>query len=221
MNVLLFGASGMIGQGALRECLLDPEVANVLSVGRSGTGKQHPKLTKIIHNDLLDLAAIEEQLSGYDACIFCLGVSSAGMSEEKYRAITYDITMSIARTLVKLNPQMTFLYVTGMGTDSTEQGRSMWARVKGKTENDLLKMPFKGAYMFRPGAILPKHGVKSKTKLYQFFYVILKPLYPLMERMKSVTTSDNLAWAMVKVAKHGHDKAIIDSEEINRIALNR
>ncbi|MGO4538524.1 NAD-dependent epimerase/dehydratase family protein [Paenibacillus sp. 2TAB19] len=221
MNVLLFGASGMVGQGALRECLLDPEVTNVLSVGRSGTGKQHPKLTEIIHKDLLDLAAIEDQLTGYDACIFCLGVSSAGMSEEKYRAITYDITMSVARTLVKLNPQMTFLYVTGTGTDSTEQGRSMWARVKGKTENDLLKIPFKGAYMFRPGAILPKHGVKSKTKLYQFFYVILKPLYPLMERMKSVTTSDNLAWAMVKVAKHGHGKAIIDSEEINRIAAVR
>ncbi|MDQ0114073.1 NAD-dependent epimerase/dehydratase family protein [Paenibacillus harenae] len=217
MNVLLFGATGMVGQAVLRECLLDPEVQSVLSVGRSAIGRQHAKLKEITHANLMDLTAIEHRLTDYDACIFCLGVSSAGMSEEKYRSITYGITMHVAGTLAKLNPQLTFLYVTGMGTDSTEHGSSMWARVKGKTENDLLKLPFKGAYMFRPGAILPKHGVKSKTKLYHFFYVVLKPFYPLMERMKTVTTSDSLARAMIKVAKHGYSKEIIDSAEINRI----
>ncbi|AZN42375.1 NAD-dependent epimerase/dehydratase family protein [Paenibacillus albus] len=219
MKILLFGATGMVGQSVLRECLLDSEVEQVLAVGRSGTGKSHPKLAEIVHSNLLNLSSIEPQLTDYDACLFCLGVSSAGMSEEKYRAVTYDLTLSVAHTLVRLNPHMTFIYVTGSGTDSTEQGRSMWARVKGKTENDLLKLPFKGAYMFRPGAILPKYGVRSKTGWYQLFYTLLRPLYPLLERgfKNAVTTSDQLGRAMVKVAKHGYSKPHIESRDINHI----
>lgn len=219
MNVLLFGATGMVGQSVLRECLLDPEVEQVLAIGRSKTDKTHPKLTEFVHANLLDLSAIEPQLMGFDACLFCLGVSSAGMTEEKYRSITYDITLSVARTLARLNPDMTFIYVTGTGTDSTEQGRSMWARVKGKTENDLLKLPFKGAFMFRPAAILPKHGVRSKTGWYQLIYNMMRPLYPLLERgfRNSVTTSDQLGRAMLKVAKHGYTKPHIESRDINQI----
>ncbi len=150
MRVIIFGATGMVGQGVLRECLIDPGVARVLVIGRSPTGVHDAKLTEIIHDDFLNYSAIEARLTGFDACFFCLGVSSIGMSEERHRHLTYDLTLAAATTLARLNPQMTFTYVTGAGTDSTEQGSRMWARVKGKTENDLLKLPFKGAYMFRP-----------------------------------------------------------------------
>ena len=163
MKVILFGATGMVGQGVLRECLLDPGVERVLAVGRSPTGQQHAKLRELLHEHFLDFSNVEAELTGYDACFFCLGVSSVGMDAERYRHLTYDITLAAASTLAKLNPGMTFIYVTGRGTDSTEQGRLMWARVKGKTENDLLKLPFKAAYMFRPAGIQPLHGVRSKT----------------------------------------------------------
>ena len=155
----------MVGQGVLRECLLNPDVQSVFSIGRTLTGQSHPKLRELIHKDFFDFSVIENQLSGYDACFFCLGVSSADMTQEAYRRVTYDITLAAARVLARLNPDITFIYVSGMGTDSSEHGRSMWARVKGKTENDLLRLPFKAAYMFRPEAIVPLHGVKSKTTL--------------------------------------------------------
>ena len=154
----------MVGQGVLRECLLDADVEQVLAIGRSGTGQQHPKLKEIVQSDLFDLSPIESRLAGFDACFFCLGVSAAGMSEQDYRRLTYDLTMSVAKTLVRLNPGMTFVYVSGAGTDSSERSRMMWARIKGKTENDLLKMPFRAAYMFRPGYIQPLHGIRTKTK---------------------------------------------------------
>lgn len=161
---------------------------------------------------------MEGDLTGFDACFFCLGVSSAGMSEEKYTAITYDLTLSVANTLVRLNPNMTFTYVTGTGTDSSERGRSMWARVKGKTENDLLKLPFKAAYMFRPGGILPLHGVRSKTKFYQAVYTIMKPFYPMLEKWfpNSVTTSEKVGRAMIQIAINGYSKPIIESTDMNR-----
>ena len=181
MKVILFGASGMVGQGVLRECLLDPEVTAVLSIVRSSTGQQHPKLREIVHKDFFDFSSIESELSGFDACFFCLGVSSAGMSEENYRRITYDITLAAAQTLVKLNPNMTFIYVSGAGTDSSERGRMMWARVKGQTENALLRLPFKAAYMFRPAVIVPLHGIKSRTRLYRVSYAVLGPLLPLLK----------------------------------------
>ena len=160
----------MVGQGVLRECLLDPDVQQILSIVRTPSDQHHAKLRELVHNDFFDYSAIEPELTGYDACFFSLGVSSAGMDEAKYTHLTYDLTLAAATTLAHLNPNMTFLYVSGAGTDSTERGRSMWARVKGKTENDILKLPFHAAYMFRPGAIQPMHGIRSKTRLYQTFY---------------------------------------------------
>lgn len=208
----------MVGQSVLRECLLDTRIKRVVTIGRNATGQQHPKLRELVHANLLDLSALEGELSSFDACFFCLGVSSAGMSEEKYTAITYDLTMSVAQTLVRLNPAMTFTYVTGTGTDSSERGRSMWARVKGKTENDLLKLPFQAAYMFRPGGILPLHGVRSKTKLYQAVYTVMKPFYPMLEKWfpNSVTTSEKVGRAMIETAINGYPQPIIESTDINR-----
>src|SRR5579863_3143827 len=153
MNVILFGATGMVGQGVLRECVLDPSVQTVLSVGRSATGQKDQKLRELVHQDFLNFSAIEKELSGFDACFFCLGVTSVGMTEENYYRITYGFTLAAAQTLARLNPGMTFIYVSGMGTDSSEHGRTMWARVKGRTENALLRLPFHAAYMFRPGVI--------------------------------------------------------------------
>src|SRR5580658_6218149 len=176
MNVLLFGATRMVGQGVLRECLLDPDVQQVRIVGRTPTGVQHPKLRETIHRDLWDYSEIEADLSGFEACLFVLGVSSASMKAEAYEHITYGITMAAAETLCRLNPGMKFLYVSGAGTDSTERGKSMWARVKGKTENALLRLPFAAAYMFRPGLIQPLHGIRPKATFYRAFYSILKPL---------------------------------------------
>jgi uncharacterized protein YbjT (DUF2867 family) len=217
MNVVLFGATGMVGQGVLRECLLDPEVRSVLSIGRSATGQQHPKLRELVHTDFLNYSSIENQLSGFDACFFCLGVSSAGMPEDRYKKLTYDITLAAARTLARLNPAMTFIYVSGMGTDSSERGRSMWARVKGKTENDLLRLPFKAAYMIRPAVIVPLDGIKSKTKVYQLFYSVLGPLLPLLNGRfpKYVTTTRQLGRAMIKVARYGAPKPVLENVDIN------
>jgi uncharacterized protein YbjT (DUF2867 family) len=221
VNVILFGATGMVGQGVLRKCLLDPEVKSVLSIGRGTTGQQNSKLRELVHDNFLDFSAIEKELAGFDACFFCLGVSSAGMTEENYRRVTYDFTMAAARTLAKLNPGMTFIYVSGTGTDSTGQGRTMWARVKGKTENDLLKLPFHAAYMFRPAAIVPLHGIRSKTKLYQFFYSALGPLLPWMYRRfpKYVTTTEQLGRAMLFVAKHGAPRPVLENSDINDVSV--
>jgi uncharacterized protein YbjT (DUF2867 family) len=217
MNVILFGATGMVGQGVLRECLLDPDVHQILSVVRTPTQQQHPKLRELVHTDFFDYSAIESQLTGFDACLFSLGVSSAGMDEAKYKHLTYDLTLAAATTLARLNPSMTFLYVSGASTDSTERGRSMWARVKGKTENDLLKLPFHAAYMFRPGVIQPLHGIRSKTKLYQTVYTILNPILPLLKSVfpQYVTTTEELGRAMLRVAKHGYPQPILETKDIN------
>jgi uncharacterized protein YbjT (DUF2867 family) len=219
MKVILFGATGMVGQGVLRECLLDPGVERVLAVARSATGQRHPKLHEIICGNFVDYSAIEPQLTGYDACFFCLGVSSVGMSEERYRHLTYDITMAAATTLSRLNPGMVFTYVTGRGTDSTERGSLMWARIKGKTENDLLKLPFKAAYMFRPAGIQPLHGVRSKTAWVQAIYVATSPLLTLLTRVapQYMTTSEQLGRAMIKVTRDGYPKPVLESEDINRL----
>jgi uncharacterized protein YbjT (DUF2867 family) len=218
MKVLLFGATGMVGQGVLRECLLDADVDGVVSIGRGVTGQQHPKLRELLHADFLDFSAIEDQLSGFDACFFCLGVSSAGMSEEQYTRVTYGFTIAAARVLAKLNPNMTFIYVSGMGTDSSEHGRSMWARVKGKTEKELLRMPFRAAYMFRPGAIVALHGIQSRTMLYRVLYIPLGPLLPLLYKLfpKYVTTTEQIGRAMLKVAKNGWPKRVLETADINQ-----
>lgn len=209
----------MVGQGVLRECLLDPDVQEVLSIGRSMTGQRHEKLRELVHKDFFDFSAAESQLSGLDACFFCLGVSSAGMTEANYRRVTYGLTLAAAQTLVKLNPGMTFIYVSGAGTDSTEHGRSMWARVKGQTENALLRLPFKAAYMFRPGGIAPLHGVRSKTKLYRIIYIAAGPLLGVLYKWwpKYVTTTEQLGRAMIKIAKEGSPKSVLESADINNI----
>jgi uncharacterized protein YbjT (DUF2867 family) len=219
MKVILFGATGMVGQGVLRECLLDADVTDVLVVGRSPTGQQNPKLREIRHDNFMDFSAIESELTGFDACFFCLGVSSVGMDEARYRHLTYDITIATATVLAKLNPSVVFIYVTGQGTDSTEQGRLMWARVKGKTENDLLKLPFKAAYMFRPAGIQPLHGIRSKTAWYQAIYVVAAPLLTLLNRVapKYMTTTEQIDRAMIKVARNGYPKPVLESEDINGV----
>jgi uncharacterized protein YbjT (DUF2867 family) len=220
MDILLFGASGMVGLGALRECLVDPEVGRVVTVGRTVSGRHDPKLREIVHADLLDYSAIESELSGFDACFFCLGVSSAGMTEAHYRRVTYDITLAAANALVRLNPQMTFIYISGAGTDGTGAGRSMWARVKGQTENALLALPFEAAYMLRPAAIQPSHGVKSKTRSYRILYSITAPLLPALRAMfpNYVTTTELLGRVMISLAKHGAEKAILEAGDISRLA---
>ena len=209
----------MVGQGVLRECLLDPEVHQILSIVRTPSGQHHEKLRELVHANFFDYSGIESDLTGFDACLFSLGVSSAGMDEAKYKHLTYDLTLAAAATLARLNPNMTFLYVSGAGTDSSEHGRSMWARVKGKTENDLLKLPFRAAYMFRPGAIQPMHGIRSKTKLYQTFYTVLKPVMPLLKSVfpKYITTTEQLGRAMLKVAKNGYPKPILETKDIDSL----
>lgn len=219
MKVILLGATGMVGQGVLRECLLDPEVERVLVIGRRATGQEHEKLHEIVLSDLFDLSAMEGRLSGYDACFFCLGVSAVGMKEESYRRVTYDLTISVARILARLNPGMTFIYVSGANTDSTERGRMMWARVKGKTENALLQVPFKAVYMFRPGYIQPLHGVRTKTKWYGAVYAMMGPLYPVWKLLfpKYVTTTECVGRAMLNVAKQGAPKSVLENQDINSI----
>lgn len=218
MKVILFGATGMVGQGVLRECLLDPGVERVVSIGRSATGQQHPKLREIVHADLTDFSAIEPEMAGFDACFFCLGVTSAGMTEEAYHRVTYDIAVATAETLVRLNTGMTFVFVSGAGTDSSEKGRTMWARVKGKTENAIARLPFKATYMFRPAFIRPLHGIQSRTKMYRIFYVIFRPFLPLLNAFpKYSTTTEQLGRAMLGVVRRGYPTRILESSDINKV----
>lgn len=220
MKVIVFGATGMVGGGVLRECLLASDVEAVLTVGRKATGLHHEKLHEIVCENLFDLTAVLGELSGYDACFYCLGVSSVGMKESEYRRISYEMTLAVAEVLVKVNPAMMFVYVTGAGADSSEKGRVMWARVKGAAENRLLQMPFRGAYMFRPAAIQPLHGIRSKTPLYQFFYDVLGPLLTLGRRWfpRYVTTTEEVGKAMLAVSRRNGGRGVLENVEINEIA---
>ena len=220
MNILIFGATGMVGQGVLRECLLAQDVAAVLTIGRTVTGTKNPKLREIAHADLWNYASIGKDLSGFDACFFCLGVTSAGMTEADYERITYGITLAAAETLARLNPQMTFVYGSAVGADSTERGSVMWARVRGKTENVLLRLPFKASFMFRPGIIQPLHGIQSKTGSYRILYTLTKPLLPLLRWAFPgyVLTTERIGRAMLNVARSGASKKILESRDINAIA---
>jgi uncharacterized protein YbjT (DUF2867 family) len=217
MKVLVFGATGMVGQGVLRECLLDPEVEAVVTVGRSPLGMDNPKLHQIVHADLLEYSAIESKLTGLDACFFCLGVASTGMKESDYERLTYGFTLAAAETLSRLNPNMTFIYVSGSGTDSSEKGRMMWARVKGKTENALLRLPLR-AYMFRPGFIEPLDGIRSRTPSYRIFYIIAKPLLPLLRwaMPNQVLSTRDIGRAMLAVARKGYSKTVLETADIRR-----
>jgi uncharacterized protein YbjT (DUF2867 family) len=216
IKVIITGVTGMVGEGVLHECLLHPDVESVLMINRKPCGVKHEKLIEIINKDFLDLSLIEDQLVGYDACYFCAGVSSVGKKEDEYKRITYDLTLNFAKTLLKLNPGMTFCYVSGVGTDSTEKGRSMWARVKGKTENDLLKLPFKSAFMFRPGYIQPIKGLKNTYKMYK----VLAPFYPIIKLLlsKYATTLKELGLAMINVTLYGSDKKILECKDIVKLS---
>lgn len=217
MKVILTGATGMVGQGVLRECLRDPGVERVLLLGRSPSGVSHDKVEEIVQPDLYDLAPIADRLAGWDACFFCLGVSSAGMSEADYRKVSYDMTLALATVLVERSPGCVFVYVSGAGTDSTAKGRTMWARVKGETENALLSMPFKGAYMFRPGFIEPRAGERPRSRVYSTMYTIMRPLFPVLRRLGPglATTTERLGRAMLKVVRDGHETRIVESRDIN------
>ena len=223
MNVVLFGATGMVGAGTLLECLADPRVASVLVVTRSPTGRSHPKLHEVLHADFFNYDTLRDRFAACDACFFCLGASSIGMSEAAYTLVTYDLTIAAARALVAANPRMTFCFVSGVGTDSTERGSTMWARVKGKTENALLALGFKAAFMFRPGYIQPIGDVQSKTGWVQTAYDIARPLYPLIHRLlpNNATTTANLGRAMIQVAVTGYPKSVLYSADFNRLAAAR
>jgi len=214
INAIILGATGMVGEGVLHECLKHPDIESVLVINRRSCGVNHGKLKEIIHKDFLDLSPIENELAGYNASYFCMGVSSIGKKEEEYTRLTYDLTMHVANTLVKLNPEMTFCYISGAGTDSTEKGRSMWARVKGKTENDLLKLPFKASYMFRPGYIQPTKGLKNTYK----FYKVVAPFYPLIKFLfsNSVCTLEEIGLSMINITLYGSDKQILECKDIVR-----
>ncbi len=212
IKAIITGATGMVGEGVLHECLLHPDVESVLVINRKPCGVNHEKLKEIIHQDFFDLSQIENHLSGYSACYFCAGVSSVGKKEDEYKRITYDLTLNFANTLLKLNHNLTYCYVSGVGTDSTEKGRSMWARVKGKTENDLLKLPFKAAFMFRPGYIQPTGGLKSTYKVYKIF----APFYPLIKLLfsKYATTLKEIGLTMINVTLYGSDKKVLECRDI-------
>ena len=207
----------MVGAGALLECLADPRVESVLVISRSPTGRTHPKLREVIHPDFFTYDALRADFATSDACFFCLGVSSVGLSEAAYTRLTYDLTLAAARAMVAVNPRLTFCYITGTGTDSSEQGRTMWARVKGRTENALLALPFKAAFMFRPAFIQPVKGVRSKTRWYQAVYTIIAPLSPILLRLfpQFTTTTARLGRALIQVAAVGYSKPILYSRDIN------
>ena len=215
MKVIVTGATGMVGKGVLIECLEDDQVTEVLSISRRSLGMEHPKLTELLHQDFSEFDSVKSQLNGYDACYACMGVSAAGMSEENYTRLTYDFTLALAKMLVDLNPDMTFTYVSGQGTRSDEKG-SMWARVKGKTENDLLKLGFKQAYMFRPGGIIPVKGVVPSSKLYRRMISILGWLIRLIKWMapNSIVNSAQIGQAMINITRRGYNKRIIDPKDI-------
>lgn len=216
MRILLFGATGMVGQGVLRECLRAEDVSEVLVVGRTPLGMAHPKLRELVHRDFFDYAAIEPELQGFDACFFCLGVSAAGMDESRYTRLTHDLTLAAARVLARLDPGMAFVYVSGAGTDASEQGRNMWARVKGRTENALRRLPFRAVYLFRPGFIQALHGERSKTTLSRVAYVLLRPLGPLLRALfpRHIVSTVDIGRAMLSVARHGAPTMVLESGDI-------
>jgi uncharacterized protein YbjT (DUF2867 family) len=220
MNVVIFGATGMVGQGVLRECLIDATVTRVLTVGRSATGASNPRLKEIVHSDFFNLEPIAGELIDLDACFFCLGITSVGMNEADYTRITYDLTMAVAGTLARTSPRMTFVFTSGAGADTSEKGTLMWARVKGKAENGVLGMPFKASYVFRPGVIQPLHGVKSRTGWYQALYVILGPAMSLARRLapRHILTTEQIGRAMVRVAQRGAPKRVLEAPDIYAVA---
>jgi uncharacterized protein YbjT (DUF2867 family) len=222
MKVLVFGATGMLGQGTVRECLLAPDVESVVAIGRSPSGVDDPKFREVLHEDLHDVAEYECELSEIDACFFCLGTPSIGMSEADYTKITFDLTIAVATALAAHSKRATFVYVSGVGADSTERGRVMWARVRGRTENALLALPL-DAYILRPGFIQPHHGARSKVTLYRTMYRITSVLYPVLRLLAGdrITTTETIGRAMLALARGSSGKRILTSRDINALADRR
>ncbi len=220
MKVLIFGTSGMVGQGVLRECLADPAITQIQAVGRTSLGQQHPKLRELVVPNMADYSAVTAGLTGFGACFFCLGATSSGLTEAQYSHISYDLTLAAAEVLARCNPQMVFVYVSGAGTDSTERGKSMWARVKGRTENALLRLPFKAVYLFRPGIIQPLDGIQSKTGSYRILYSLLKPLLPVLRALlpNQVLTTRQIGKAMLRCAHTGAPQAVLETADIRALA---
>lgn len=220
MRVLIVGATGMVGQGTLRECLAASDVGQVVTLGRTAVAQIHPKLRQIVVPDLMNLGGREGELRGFDACFFCLGVSSSGMTEDAYRHITYDITLNVAVLLARLNSDMTFVYVSGAGTDSSEQGSRSWARIKGKTENDLKKQLFRNVYLFRPGTIQPLHGIKSKTPTYRRLYLLVNPFLSLIRWVSpsSIVTTEDVGQAMLNAVRQSKGFVVVEAKDIIPLA---
>ncbi len=218
MRVILFGATGMVGQGVLRECLLDDGVEEVLAIGRSACGVRHEKLREILHADFLDFSDIAEQLTGYGACFYCLGVASAGMKEEAYRRVTVGFTQAVLRTLEEQSPAISFIFVSGAGADSSGRSRTMWARAKGEAENAVLQANLRASYVLRPAFIQPMHGAKSRTPLYRTLYQITAPIFPLLMRLLPAysTTTERMGRAMLWIARHGWTKRLLESRDIDQ-----
>ena len=218
-NVLITGATGMVGKGVLLECLRNPQIESVVLLNRRKINVQDAKIREILLDDFSKLETIKDQLKNIDACFHCMGVSSVGMSEEKFSELTFDITKNLADICYGINPKMTFNYVSGTGTDSTEKGRTMWARVKGRTENHILGRGFEKAYMFRPGFIIPENGIKSRTPLYNSIYVVMRPFFPLFKRMSSITTTTKIGQAMILTALNPKtDNIFLENRQINALA---
>ena len=219
IRAIITGATGMVGEGVLHECLNHPDVEQVLVINRKPCGVTHPKLKEIIHADFFDITPILPQLKGYNACFFCLGVSSVGLKEAEYRKLTYDLTLHVASQLVQLNPEMTFCYVSGAATDSSEKGKIMWARVKGKTENDLMKLPFRKVYCFRPGFMKPTPGLKNTLSMYKWMgwtYPIIQLLFP-----SAVSTLAEVGQAMIQCAEKDYGKSVLEVKDIIKIANDK
>ena len=219
IKAIIFGSTGMLGQAVLLECIQNTEVESILVINRQASNiSSHPKLKEIIRKDFFDLSGLTNELTGYNTCFFCLGVSSAGMKENEYHKITYDLTLYIAKTLLAINKEMTFCYISGAGTDSSEKGKIMWARVKGKTENALLSLPFKKAYMFRPAFIQPMKGIRSRTKSYNVLYSVFKPFYFILKHFDGIVTNTEVfGKAMILTVLNGYDKNVLENKDINKI----
>ena len=221
MKVIITGTTGMVGKGTLLEAIKDPEVESILVINRSSIWLNHPKVKEVLHKDFFDLSLVRSELKGYDACLFCLGVSSVGMAETDYRRMTYDLTIGFAKEVLAQNPGMTFCYISGSGTDGSEKGRLMWARVKGKTENDLMKLGFRDAYMFRPAFIQPFDGIKAKSNAVNTLYQIFSPMYFLLKRLPAwVTDTRTLGKAMLRVARLGYKQKVLENRDINLVGSN-
>lgn len=218
LKVIITGSTGMVGKGVLLACLESTHVKEVLLINRQPIQLQHHKIKEIIHTNFFDLSTIQHHFKEYDACYFCMGVSSLGLSEKEYHHLTFDIVKTFADVMYLYNPRSTFIYVSGQGTDTSENGKVMWARVKGKTENYILNKGFEKSFAYRPGIILPENGIQSKTQWYNWFYIITKPIFPILKKISSITTTTKVGKSMIATTLYPYPKNILDNKDINQSA---